>query len=203
MIYTFRYTPYEQTLEDFNKAYDDLEMFFNEQLAANEWVLSQEKTKNFHFHAVFSLPEKLNRKMFKEQLYDYMKVPKEHQGNACFSIQEVRERKKSLSYCTKDGVFKHYPLTGSWAQEVQEAYSVSKKKPQSYKDTMEDLYLRFKEDKLNTRSLWIEIALARAEFKLPINVRQISEVVTSYIIRKDPKKAVELWENNIGIKQNG
>ena len=69
-----------------------------------------------------------------------------------------------------------------------------KKKPQSYKSALEDLYSLFNNNQLNERSLWIKIAQLRAEWKLGINLRQIDELVLSYKIRKDPQIAKDIWE---------
>lgn len=194
--YALRLTPYPQT-----QAKDDFVRGripeFIEAVGGDNYLLGRETSKNIHYHIVFSAPEELTSKGIKDTLYQFFDVPNDKKGNATYSMEEVRDFDKACQYATKDGDIE---CTEEWSDIMESAYSHSKKKPQSYKSALEDLYLLFEDGGLNDRSLWIKLAQLRAEWKLPVNLRQLDELVLSAKIRKNPDLAREIWEEkNVDI----
>lgn len=189
-LYALRFTPYPQTSkkDEFVKSRFAHLM---EVIEAKDWLYGRETTKNIHYHFVIQFKKEVKSNEIKELIYTVLEVPLDKIGNASFSMVEVREQEKALSYAVKDG---DYKCSEGWKEITEDAFRKSKKKPQSLKDFMGDLWSRFEVGELNSRSLWIELIQGRAEMGLPVNLRNIDDMVLSFQIRQNPRLAIDIWE---------
>lgn len=191
--YALRFTPYPQTQAKDDFCRSAFPMFL-ESIGVKNYMLGRETAKNIHYHIVLDIEEEINKKQFKDILYLTMEVPKDKQGNTSFSLEEVRDFDKACQYATKDGDIE---CTEEWEELMTDAYSKSKKKPQSVRDVMEDLYSRFEKNEINERTLWIQLALQRAQFStVKTRYSEIDAIVETFKIKKLGEQYVtEIWEN--------
>lgn len=188
--YSLRFTPYPQTQQHDSFCMSAFETLFDDEMTYN-FIGGRETARNIHYHIVFSCGEVLDKSEFRDKLYAVMKVPDDKKGNTSYSLEDVRDLETAVSYATKDG---DYFSTPDWASFADECYKKSHKKKQSSKGLMEDLYLRFEKGELNERSLWIELFQGRSALFIPTSYKWLDEVVTAFKVKKNPKLAIEIWE---------
>lgn len=194
--YALRLTPYPQTQVKDDFVRERIPEFI-EMIGGTNYLLGRETAINIHYHIVFESPIELTSRLIKDRLYLIFDVPDDKRGNPTFSMEEVRDFARACQYATKDGDIE---CTEDWKDIMEDAFAKSKKKPQSYKSALEELFLLFNDGQVNERTLWINMVKLRAEWKLPINLRQIDELVLSAKIRKNPQLATEIWEErNLNI----
>lgn len=197
-IYALRLTPYPNNAEKDNVFKTIIPKFMTAILS--EWYVGGRETSiNIHYHIVFQTKEPVDKKVFKELLYEMFVVPDDKRGNTSFSLVEARDKQKACSYAVKDGEFFFSPGARTLAES---SYKVSKKKKQSTKSLMADLQSRFNKGELNERSLWIELCKGRAYLGIPHSNQTTNAIVETMKINKNPdERATELWEKN-NIKLN-
>lgn len=188
--YALRLTPYPQENKKDEYVRNHISDFL-QSIGALGWLYGRETTKNIHYHIVFEIDTELKSKDITDKLYEDFQVPEGKRGNSSFSMTEVRDIPKALSYAVKDG---DYSFSENWEEDAHNAYQNSSKKKQSSKSLMEDLQSRFNKDEINERSLWIELCKGRAYLNIPHRSNTITEIVETMKINKNPEYAIELWE---------
>lgn len=192
--YALRLTPYPQTIIKDDFVRERIPEFI-EAIGGDNYLLGREIAGNIHYHIVFHSSDALTSKDIKDILYTTFEVPEDKIGNTTFSMEEVRDFDKACRYALKDGDIE---CSENWEEFMEIHYASSKKKPTSYKGLLADLYVRFENNEINERDLWIEMVQSRALFgdvPLGVNIRQIDEMFLAFKIRKDPQLAIQMWED--------
>lgn len=188
--YAMRLTPYPQTQEKDDIVRSNIPVFLKN-IGSKDYLYGRETAKNMHYHIVFLVQEVIDKKLFKDVLYQDFQVPQDKIGNTTFSLEEVRDFDKATAYAVKDG---DVGSSLSWIDLVKSATARSKKKKQSTKSLMEDLQSRFNQNIINERTLWLELAQGRAYLNIPHKSSTINDIVETMKINKNPDYAIELWE---------
>lgn len=171
-------------------------------ILGDTYVISKEwaTNKGWHCHAVFHSPD-FDKVGFRDKLYEFLTENIEDwditkKGNTVYTCTPVRNLEHAVMYCCKDKDI-IYDGNQVWKDYVEECKKNSFQKPTSIKELMDDLYLRFENNELNDRSLWIEMVYGRAQFPdQKTKLADIDAFVQTFKIKKLGKEYVqELWEN--------
>lgn len=182
--YEFRFTYYDsETLE--NSPTDLIHEFlqaFLESYDESGYICGQEYAINHHYHIYMKCPEKIDSKIFRDELYDFMKTPKSKQGNPTYKFGEVRTI-EYLSYCVKDG---NYTFSENMAEIAKLAYEQSYEKPQGLTRDTKKLLQSYAEGDLTDKQLWIQLVKTRSVYNAEIYFSKINALVRSARINKCP-----------------
>lgn len=191
-----RVTPYPNTETNLDIVIQSLHLILGEM-----FVISKEfsKKQKWHLHAVFYDID-FNKDNFRDKLYELLTQKIDDwditkKGNTVFTCLPVESLERAVMYCCKD---KDILFQGNdvWKEYVEECKKKSFSKPTSIKELMGDLFLRFENDELNERSLWIEMVTERAQFSdQKTRYADIDAFVETFKIKKYGKEYVQaVWE---------
>jgi len=161
---------------------------------ANHWLISTETSAKgkLHFHCLFTC-EFDPRGNIKNWLSELFPGPwKKEDGNKRYNLELVTDLRKCMTYIVKDGSYIN-------STTINPDYIADCVKKSFKKYSKEEFTLRFeklkadyKEDIITNKELRAAIIRLKGEYRQPINLTRISEIVLSCMVNKDPSLADDL-----------
>lgn len=202
--YLLRLTPRNTMGPDPMYSAQDVENLLNDTHIIVKWMYSAEKpdTSKLHFHCVIEILPDYNyddlQQFIRDFLDRYYVMPNGKRqpgfGGGNYNLQAARTLDQAVSYCSKDGIFKHVGYDPEYITKRHDE-SFQKKGPSLFKDEYQLLQDKFMKSDMTKEELMYQIILLKAKHDQSVDPTMIQKLVLSNMVKRDPDIARLITQN--------